>query len=95
MSIPSSLQGEVLEEQQKQRFSRSVVGLHRRAWQDPVTCQSHHAEASQLLKKGSAPSTIGRWMTIGTIPHVQMVGLKTRKWQAAVLGAESKWRMVS
>jgi hypothetical protein len=45
---------------------RDSVGLsltfivERRAWQDPVTCQSHHAEASQLLKKGSAPSTIGK-----------------------------------
>ena len=27
-------------------FSRSIVGLHRAA----VTCGSHHAEASQLLK---------------------------------------------
>jgi hypothetical protein len=34
--------------------------VEHRAWQDPVTCQSHHAEASQLLKKGSAPSTIGK-----------------------------------
>jgi len=46
----------VVEEQK--RFSRSVVGLHR----GDVTCRSHHAEASQLLKTGRAgrqSSTIG------------------------------------
>jgi hypothetical protein len=57
--ICSSLRVGVVEEQK--RFSRSVVGLHRGA----VTCRSHHAEASQLLKtgkagwQGSASSTIG------------------------------------
>jgi hypothetical protein len=36
--------------EEQKRFSRSVVGLHRGA----VTCRSHHAEASQLLKTGKA-----------------------------------------
>jgi hypothetical protein len=65
--------------------------VEHRAWQDPVTCQSHHAEASQLLKKGSAPSTI---VTI-LVPRVQTAGLRTRKGQAAVQQeAESKKRVV-